>query len=132
MVSLLRRLRAASRFTKASKKFALGSYIEAAEILDGYDGPDFYLAKAVLFQAISYHRARELPQAIRKYNSFLSRYLEMISHQGDKNYLQEYAKYFQSRALRKLDPSVDLYGKKDTLVRLSKLATIATRGEFVP
>ena len=56
----------------------------------------------------------------------------MISHQGDKNYLQEYAKYFQSRALRKLDPSVDLYGKKDTLVRLSKLATIATRGEFVP
>ncbi|MBT8460147.1 MAG: hypothetical protein KJN60_10800 [Boseongicola sp.] len=104
-------------------------YTIALDRLNRFEGPPYFEAKAELFRAMARHRQESYADAVAHYERFLTRHLSDMPPK-DRAYVEEYAKFFLSRAKAKLDSATPLYSSLEELRKLSASAPFLTRNEF--
>ena len=128
-MKLIRNIRAAGVFHKAAKSMQAGDYSAVLERLDGFQAQPYFMAKAELFRAMARHRQDRFADAVRHYDNFLLNHLADMPPK-DRVYVEEYAKFFRSRAKARIDPSTPLYSSLEELRELRAAAPFLTRAEF--
>lgn len=125
----LRDFRTVTTFSRACKAQEAGRFHETLRLLEGFEGDPEYLAKAELFRAMAHHRLLRYAEAVAHYDQFLTSFLSHLPA-PDRTYLNEYAKFYRSRAKAKIDPNTSLYSSLEELRILQKSARLLTRNEF--
>ncbi|MFY2823377.1 hypothetical protein [Ruegeria sp. MALMAid1280] len=128
-MKLIRDIRAAGIFHKAAKSMQAGDYQGVLDRLDGFQAQPYFTAKAELFRAMARHRQDRFADAVHHYDNFLTNHLADMPPK-DRVYVEEYAKFFISRAQARIDPSTPLYSSLAELRELAALAPFLTRAEF--
>lgn len=128
-MKLIRDIRNAGVFHKAVKSMQAGDYSAVLDRLDGFQAQPYFMAKAELFRAMARHRQNRFIDAVHHYDNFLTSHLADMP-QKDRVYVEEYAKFFRSRAQARIDPSTQLYSSLDELRKLAASAPFLTRAEF--
>ncbi|QFT75758.1 MULTISPECIES: hypothetical protein [unclassified Ruegeria] len=128
-MKFIRDIRAAGIFHKAVKFMQAGDYSAVLDRLDGFQAQPYFLAKAELFRAMARHRQGRFSEAVHHYDNFLTNHLADMPPK-DRVYVEEYAKFFRSRAQARLDPSTPLYSSLAELRKLAAVAPFLTRAEF--
>ncbi|NOD86649.1 MULTISPECIES: hypothetical protein [unclassified Ruegeria] len=128
-MKLIRDIRAAGIFHKAVKSMQAGDYQGVLDRLDGFQAQPYFLAKAELFRAMARHRQDRFAEAVHHYDNFLTNHLADMPPK-DRVYVEEYGKFFRSRAQARLDPSTPLYLSLEELRKLAENAPFLTRAEF--
>ena len=129
ILKLIRDIRAAGVFHKAAKSMQAGDYSAVLDRLDGFQSQPYFMAKAELFRAMARHRQDRFVDAVHHYDNFLTNHLADMPPK-DRVYVEEYAKFFRSRARARLDPSTPLYSSLEKLRELAATAPFLTRAEF--
>lgn len=106
-----------------------GDYEAVLSGLNGFEAPPYFMAKAELFRAMARHRQKRFADAVRHYDKFLTTHLQDMPPK-DRGYVEEYAKFFISRAKAKIDPSTTLYSSLDELSKHRASAPFLTKAEF--
>jgi hypothetical protein len=128
-MKFIRDIRAAGIFHKVVKSIQAGDYSAVLDHLDGLQAQPYFLAKAELFRAMARHRQNRFADAVHHYDNFLARHLAKMPPK-DRVYVEEYAKFFRSRAQARIDPSTPLYPSLEKLRELAATAPYLTRAEF--
>lgn len=129
ILKLIRDIRAAGVFHKAAKSMQAGDYSAVLDRLDGFQSQPYFMAKAELFRAMARHRQDRFVDAVHHYDNFLTNHLADMPPK-DRVYMEEYAKFFRSRAQARIDPSTPLYSSLKDLKKLAASALFLTRAEF--
>ncbi|WP_170369642.1 hypothetical protein [Ruegeria arenilitoris] len=128
-MKLFRNIRAAGVFHKAVKSMQAGDYPAVLDRLDGFQAQPYFMAKAELFRAMARHRQERFADAVHHYDNFLINHLADMPRK-DRPYVEEYAKFFRSRAQARIDPSTPLYSSLEELRKHAASAPFLTRAEF--
>lgn len=128
-MKLIRNIRAAGVFHRAVKSMHAGDYQGVLDRLDGFKAQPYFMAKAELLRAMARQRQERFEDAVHHYDNFLTNHLADMPPK-DRVYVEEYAKFFKSRAKARIDPSTPLYSSLAELRKLAATAPFLTRNEF--
>ena len=129
---MLRSIRDAFLYQKASKLANKGEYKTAIEVLSKFEGTNEYSAKKVLFQADIYHRMHSFEQAEMHYIQFCESEIRKIKPKADMDYLRVYCDYYLLLARQKMGSHRQISTTAEDVFVASKAASYLVKAEFPP